>query len=232
MTTHRTFQGPSGFFGHTPHFPGACALLALCSTHIGAALALTPLPSPSLSAPPPPPDPYAISPSHTQLTITLTIAVYSILGDAYPWAQKAALGVCCGTQLLMAAWCLVGDPIDRLAGLISSIVSLLECVATALLLVIETMGDDVLPNNDAEAYAGLSGAATALLMASVFVPIGLTVYDSIVLPVVEMVRGKSAGEAIFSVAAAVLMVLSSAATEPWRSPVASFCKLCQLCTGP
>ena len=141
-----------------------------------------------------------------QLSLTLVITVYSALDDLYPWAKSTCLGAACGVQLLMAIWVVAGDPIDRLAAYSSCLVSLLECIATALLLIVVLIGD-VGDGRIAEADAGaLAGASTALLMASVYAPLSLTVYDSILLPVAAMVKGKSCGDAIFTVLTAFVLL--------------------------
>ena len=141
-----------------------------------------------------------------QLFIALAIAVYSVLGDLHPWAKRTALSLMCTAQLLMAGWAVLGDPIDRLAGLIASIVSLLECVATVLLLAASVASED--PTLDPSA---MSSASTTLLMISVFVPIGLSAYDAILLPTVEMFKAKmgaggSCGGALLSVLTAALLL--------------------------
>ena len=131
-----------------------------------------------------------------QMLLALAISLYSVLGQEYDWAARASLAIMITVQVLMAVWSVFGDPIDRLEGLVSAFVSMLEASATSILLASNLLQDVA----DDTTLGLLGGLSTALLMASVFTPIVLSAYDSVLLPTYEAMKarmesGESCGKA-------------------------------------
>ena len=118
-----------------------------------------------------------------QLLVAICISAYRVLGEEHEWAKQASLWLVCALQLAMAVWNVAGDPADRLSGLVACVVSLIEFVATCLILA--SRGANGLGSRGAD---GLGAAASSLLMTSVFLPMGLSVYDMLLMPVVTLVQ--------------------------------------------
>ena len=89
-------------------------------------------------------------------------------------------------QLLMGAWSLCGDAVDRLVARVRAFMSVLECTGVMLLFVLACLADSE-DGAQLEVNRTLGLVSTALLMAAVFVPIGLTIYDFLV-PVYKVPR--------------------------------------------
>ena len=131
-----------------------------------------------------------------QLILAFAISMYSVLGREYEWAKRTSLTIMCTVQLLMAAWGIGADAIDRLEAVVACMVSLLEACATGLLLASSFL-QGMLSEDVLEAVGQTS---TALLMASVFAPIVLSTYDNMILPAADamsarMKSGQSCGRA-------------------------------------
>ena len=97
----------------------------------------------------------------------------------------------------MALWSLLADPIDRLEGIVSCLASLIEAGATSLLLAAAWLQETA----DKSVLKMMGGMSTAMLMISVFIPIGLSMYDSILLPAAAAIHerkesGQTTGRAL------------------------------------
>ena len=130
------------------------------------------------------------------MLLALAISLYSVLGQEYDWAARASLAIMITVQVLMAVWSVFGDPIDRLEGLVSAFVSMLEASATSILLASNLL-QDVADDTTLKLMGGIS---TALLIVSVFIPIVLSAYDSVLLPMYDAMKarmesGESCGKA-------------------------------------
>ena len=139
-----------------------------------------------------------------QVILTLFISMYAVLGEEFEWAKRLSLGLMIAVQLAMACWALLADPIDRLEGLITFLVSLVEASATGLLLVAAYMQDVA----DKSVLKMIGGLSTAMLMATVFVPIALSIYDSILCPAAAAIQTrKEVGQSTSRAVAGILMQL-------------------------
>jgi hypothetical protein len=139
-----------------------------------------------------------------QMAMALAISLYSALGQEFEWAARASLGIMVTVQVLMALVSILADPIDRLEGLVSCFVSILEAGATLLLLASNFLQDIV-----GDATLGLMGTiSTALLMASVFTPIVLSTYDNLLLPTADAMRARmESGETCGKAAVGIVLQL-------------------------
>ena len=147
------------------------------------------------------------------MLLALAISLYSVLGQEYDWAARASLAVMITVQVLMAAWSVFGDPIDRLEGLVSALVSMLEASATSILLASNHLQDAA----DDATLGLMGGLSTALLMASVFTPIVLSAYDSVLLPTYDAMKarmqsGESCGKAACGIVSQLVLLPISIAS--------------------
>lgn len=144
-----------------------------------------------------------------QLLMAFAISIYSVLAQEVEWAARTSLTIMVIVQVIMAVWSVGADPIDRLEGLVGSFVSVLEGSATSLLLASSYMREAEDAN---EATLELMGIlASRLLMASVFVPIGLSVYDNILLPTADAMQqriqsGQSCGRAACGILTQIIIL--------------------------
>ena len=148
-----------------------------------------------------------------QMLLALAISLYSVLGQEYDWAARASLAVMVTVQVLMAVWSVFGDPIDRLEGLVSALVSMLEASATSILLASNLLQDVA----DDATLGLLGGLSTALLMASVFTPIVLSAYDNVLLPTYDAMKarmesGESCGKAACGIVSQLVLLPISIAS--------------------
>ena len=142
-----------------------------------------------------------------QLVMALSIALYAVLGEQYVWAARSTLIIMVVVQVLMTVVNWFGEPLDRLLGLLGGLVSLLEATATGLLLASSYLQETV----DEATLTTLGATSVNLLMASVFAPIGLSVYDNVLLPVAEaiqarMASGESCGGAMCGILLQVMLL--------------------------
>jgi len=144
-----------------------------------------------------------------QLLIAVFIQIYAVLGERNAWAQRSSLIACCVLQLLMAVWTVCGDPVDALDALFSCLASTFEFVATTLLLAAS--------HAEGDAARQLGERSADLLLASVCVPMVLTVYDSLVMPLIRSMHaritsGQPFGRALIGIGAAVVLLPVTIAT--------------------
>ena len=103
------------------------------------------------------------------------------LAGLHAWPPKAALGTAIAIQLLMGIWSLCADPNDCMLTVVRGLTTLLECGGTALLLALTCLAE----SGDGAQFKinkSLGMVSNTLLMTSVCLPIGLTMYDTIFLP--------------------------------------------------
>jgi hypothetical protein len=136
-----------------------------------------------------------------QVLLTFCISMYVVLRTEYEWAKRISLTAMLIMQLLMAAWALLADPADHLEGIISCLVSLVEASATSILLAAAYLQDTA--HKSSLKTMGL--VSTGLLTVTVFAPICLLMYDSILLPTASAYQerkrnGQSAPGAVFGIA--------------------------------
>ena len=142
-----------------------------------------------------------------QVLLTFCISMFVVLQTEHEWAKRALLIAMLIMQLLMAAWALLADPADRLEGIISCLVSLVEASATGILLAAAYLQDTA--HKSSLETMGL--VSTGLLIVTVFAPIGLSMYDSILLPtaIAYQVRKSSGQSALRAVFGIVLQLIIS-----------------------
>jgi hypothetical protein len=143
-----------------------------------------------------------------QMTLAFAISMYSVIGQEFVWAKQTSLTIMCAVQSLSALWSVLADPIDRLEGLVACFVSTLEASATGLLLFCSYMSGGGM---DEDTLSMLGTISTNLLMASVFAPIVLSLYDNMALPALEamhkrMETGESCGRALCGILLQLLLL--------------------------
>ena len=125
-----------------------------------------------------------------QMTMTFVISVFSVLKSKNEHYKKLTFCIVLSLQLSMALWHIYGGPLDRLKAIFNCIVSIIEFVATSLIFASVLLTE-----------RGYEGAAEALgtispqlMMAAIFVPLLLEVYDSLVMPIFRTIKdGKANG---------------------------------------
>jgi hypothetical protein len=152
--------------------------------------------------------------TYLQLIMAFAISLYSVLGEEFAWAAQASLGIMITVQVTMAIWSICADPVDRLEGIFTCIVCLLEASATSLLLI-----SAVLQGVASDGTLEIMGAiSTNLLMTSVFLPIVTSMYDNLLLPGAEALAarregGQSIGRAVMGMSLQLLLLPLTIATS-------------------
>ena len=116
-----------------------------------------------------------------QVALTFCISMYVALRAEHEWAKRTSLIGMLTIQGAMAAWALIADPADRLEGVITCLVSLIEASATSILLAAACLRDTAL-SQQTSTLKTMGLVSAGLLMGAVFAPIGLSVYDNVLLP--------------------------------------------------
>ena len=115
-----------------------------------------------------------------------------------------------GLQAFAAAFTCAGTANDFMGGLFAAMGYAMECASTCLLLRAVSMMDGAVEGADKEARLleaiSLSAMASKLLMINLFVPIGLTAYDALVVPAYRKIRQEDAGTPL-EIATAILQAL-------------------------
>ena len=127
-----------------------------------------------------------------QTWIQLTISLWVGLLYAHPWSPtsmgvRAQLMALCAFQSGACIWCVLGTANDKLEGCNSGAVYALECCASALLLTASFMAEAAAGDMEKVAAAlALVEMAAQILQIGIMVPIVLTVYDALIVPVAQM----------------------------------------------
>ena len=116
-----------------------------------------------------------------QVALTFCISMYVALRTEHEWAKRTSLIGMLTIQGAMAAWALIADPADRLEGVITCLVSLIEASATSILLAAACLRDTAL-SQQTSTLKTMGSVSAGLLIGAVFAPIGLSVYDNVLLP--------------------------------------------------
>jgi len=123
-----------------------------------------------------------------QILMTLAISLFAVVGETYTWARRGSLILMIALQGTMAWWAAYGDGIDLLTNIVNTLVSVLELLATSLLLIMDYTREAA----SEEALTTMGTISGNVLMASAFVPTILSVYDSMFLPIAESLQARMA----------------------------------------
>ena len=109
------------------------------------------------------------------MVLTFLTSMFCALKAEHEWARRMSLISMLIVQVSMAAWVILADPMDRLDGAMCCLVSLLEACAMSILLAAYYLTDTM-------RLKGMGLVAVCLLIMAVFFPIGLSIYDNVLLP--------------------------------------------------
>jgi len=124
---------------------------------------------------------------HATLMLLLQLGIAVIIGGLSRHAKESAtvavvqVTSLATLQLLMAVWSTCGDPSDRLLSTMASISSSLECSASLCLLAAHL-------SDDTQLAARLASTGIELFKVAIYLPLGLAIYDSVVLAVYHRLR--------------------------------------------